>query len=159
MLIILPIVVMLFSCVKKTTEAIAPEFSLSDLKGNTISLSDYRGKVVFLNFWATWCVPCRAEIPGFVEVYEKYREKGMEIIGVSVDKLGPRPLLTFAEEFKISYPVVIATKQVINDYKPGRGIPVTFVIDKQRKIKHKHIGYMDKEMLVSYFLKLQNEQE
>ncbi|MFQ6070696.1 MAG: TlpA disulfide reductase family protein [Candidatus Aminicenantales bacterium] len=157
-LILILLMLSLFSCSKKELSPVtAPDFSLQDLEGKTISLSDYRGKVVFLNFWATWCAPCKAEIPGLVEMYEKYREKGMEIIGVSVDRLGAKPLISFAQEYRINYPVIIATQRLVDDYRPGRFIPVTVIIDKEGKIRKKHIGFMSKETIENYFLQLQGE--
>lgn len=135
----------------------APEFTLTDLSGNEIVLSNYKGKVVFLNFWATWCPPCRAEIPGFVEAYAEYKDKGMEIIGISVDRVGSDKVLDFAKAFKINYPVVMYTTEIIRDYEPGRAIPTTIVIDKNGKIRHKHIGYMDKGTMERYFLDLAEE--
>ncbi|NIM92079.1 MAG: redoxin domain-containing protein [Candidatus Aminicenantes bacterium] len=135
----------------------APGFTLQDLYGNEISLSDYEGKVVFLNFWATWCGPCRKEIPGFLEIYDQYKSKGMEIIGVSVDKTGPASVLNFSRQYKISYPVVMSTQKLERDYRPGQFIPTTFIIDKKGQIRHKHVGYMDKRTLKNYFLEIDAE--
>jgi cytochrome c biogenesis protein CcmG/thiol:disulfide interchange protein DsbE len=135
----------------------APGFSLKDLKGNEISLSDYKGKVVFLNFWAIWCPPCRQEIPGFVEVYNQYKDKGMEIIGISLDKKNPKKMQRFMDKYKINYPVVFGTQEVIMDYKPGQFIPVTIIIDQKGKIRHKHIGFLDKGSLKDYFVRLIKE--
>lgn len=135
----------------------APEFVLTDLSGNEISLSDFKGKVVFLNFWATWCSPCRAEIPGFVEAYSQYKEKGMEIIGVSVDRGGTNKVLEFVRTYRINYPVAMYTMKIIRDYELGRAIPTTIIIDRKGRIRRKHIGYMDKGTLERYFLDLAEE--
>jgi cytochrome c biogenesis protein CcmG/thiol:disulfide interchange protein DsbE len=135
----------------------APDFTLTDLMGNELMLSDYQGKVVFMNFWATWCPPCRAEIPGFVEAYQEYKDDGMEIIGISVDRVGKDKVLDFARAFNINYPVAIFTSKIIRDYEPGRMIPTTIIIDKNGRIRHKHIGYMDKDTLERYFLDLADE--
>jgi len=162
--IALPLILVFFSCAKAEklgnsdeNYPLAPQFSLEDLKGNTIALSDLEGKVIFLNFWATWCSPCRVEIPDFVESYKENKDKGLEILGVSVDRAGTKSLLGFVEEFKINYPVALATPKIVNDYQPGRFIPVTIIIDKKGKIRHKHIGPMDKKTLEKYFFKLIEE--
>jgi len=135
----------------------APDFTLTDLSGNEVSLSSLNGKVIFLNFWATWCPPCRKEIPGFIEIYEKYKNQGIVVIGISVDKTGVDSVRDFVEKEKITYPVVMSTTDVVNDYKPGRFIPTTIIVDKNGKIRHKHIGYMDKDTLEKNFLDLNKE--
>lgn len=132
----------------------APDFTLTDLNGQTISLADFEGKVIFLNFWATWCPPCRQEIPGFIEIYEKYKDKGMVIIGISVDRGGVAKVKEFVNDNNITYPVAMFTDEIIKAYQPGRFIPTTIIIDKERKIRNKHVGYMDKETLEKYFLDL-----
>jgi cytochrome c biogenesis protein CcmG/thiol:disulfide interchange protein DsbE len=135
----------------------APDFTITDLSGNELSLSDYEGKVIFVNLWATWCSPCRAEIPGFVEVYEEYKDQGMQIIGISVDDFGADKVRDFVKKYEISYPVAMYTREFIRAYEPGRAIPETIIIDKDGYIRHRHIGYMDKETLTNYFLKLAEE--
>ena len=164
-LFILPLILIFLSCAESgITEnpgkeyPPAPGFTLDDLYGNKVSLSDYEGKVVFLNFWATWCGPCRKEIPGFMEIYNQYKSKGMEIIGVSVDRTGAASVLNFSRQYKISYPVVMSTQKLERDYRPGQYIPTTFVIDKKGQIRHKHIGYMDKRTLQNYFLEIEAEE-
>ncbi|MBS3819265.1 TlpA family protein disulfide reductase [bacterium] len=132
----------------------APEFSLEILDGKTVSLSNYEGKVLFLNFWATWCPPCRDEIPGFIEMYEEYQAEGLEIIGISLDKGNRNKVKQFVKSYEINYPVAMATPKVVEDYQPGRYIPTTIVIDREGKIRHKHVGYMDKETMKKYFLEL-----
>ncbi len=139
----------------------APDFVLTDLTGRTISLSDYRGKVLFLNFWATWCPPCRAEIPDFIEAYKENKDKGFEILGISVDTKGKDVVASFVEKYKINYPVVLEsrskTQQLIEDYQPGQFIPTTIIIDKQGRIRQKHVGQMDKKTLLQYFQKYAGE--
>ena len=134
-----------------------PLFSLQDLNEKKSELKQYRGKVVFLNFWATWCGPCRKEIPGFIEVYNEYKDKGMAIIGISLDETGLNSVLRFAEKYNINYPVAMGTNKIVKDYQLGRFIPETTIIDKNGKIRDKHIGYMDKNTLKNYFLKLVEE--
>ncbi|MBA7706017.1 Thiol-disulfide oxidoreductase ResA [subsurface metagenome] len=163
-LVLLPLVIVLFVCAEAEKTSIfgnnssqAPDFTVKDLKGREISLSNYSGKVVFLNFWATWCGPCKAEIPDLIQAYKQYKDKGMEIIGISVDRISPKSVLKFAEKYKINYPVVMSTDKIQKDYDPGPYIPTTIIIDQEGKIRHRHIGYMNKETLNSYFLKLTEE--
>ena len=118
----------------------APEFALDDLKG----------KVIFVNFWATWCGPCRHEIPDFIEFYDKYKEKGMEIIGISVDK-SEKKVKDFMDKHKINYPVAMATNDIMGDYKPGRYIPTTIIINPNGNIVEKKVGVMDMATLESYY--------
>jgi peroxiredoxin len=133
----------------------APDFTLTDLNGKTIRLSDYEGKVLFLNFWATWCPPCRAEIPDFVEAYADQKANGLEILGISLDTNGKEAVAAFAEQYKINYPVVLEsgrkTEQLVNDYQPGQYIPATIIIDKAGRIRHKEVGAIDKDTLLSHF--------
>lgn len=165
-LLFLPLVLIFSLCANTNTEkepssdspfTPAPDFTLTDLRGNQVMLSDYKGKVVFLNIWATWCPPCRTEIPGFVEAYAEYKDKGLEIIGISVDQGGTDKVIDFVKAFRINYPVVMYTNQIIRDYEPGRAIPVTIIIDRNSRIRHKHIGYMDKWTLERYFFDLAQE--
>ena len=132
----------------------APDFSLKDLDGKNIAFSDYSGKVLFLNFWASWCPPCRNEIPGFVEVYEKYKNQGMVILGVSVDHGGVDLVKSFAKQNNITYPLAMVTRQIIEDYRPGNSIPFTIIIDREGKIRERHLGYLDKRELERIFLEL-----
>ena len=135
----------------------APEFSVKDLDGKTVSLSEMKGKVVFLNFWATWCPPCREEIPDFVEFYDQNRSRGVEIVGLSVDRLSPDDLRAFVQKNKMSYPVVFATKRIIEAYEPGPYIPTTIVIDRQGRIRDKQVGGVDKKTLNDWFQRLSAE--
>ena len=123
----------------------APNFKLQTLRGRTIELSQLKGKTVVINFWATWCGPCRAEIPGFIEVYEKYKSKGLEIVGVSVDEGGWSDVKPFVKEYKIDYPVVLATKKVEKEYGNIDAIPTTFIVDKNGFIVDRHLGYLKME--------------
>ena len=132
----------------------APDFQLESLDGETISIGGLRGRPVLLNFWATWCPPCREEIPGFVETYAVYHEKGMEILGISLDRQGVYVVKKFAEKYEVNYPIALGTQQLVQDYQPGQYIPTTIIIDREGKIRHRHVGYMDKTVLEKYFLEL-----
>ncbi|MFZ2053802.1 MAG: TlpA disulfide reductase family protein [Candidatus Aminicenantales bacterium] len=141
--------------------ASAPDFTLTDLNGKTITLSDYKGKVLFLNFWATWCPPCRTEIPDFIEAYTEQKANGLEILGISLDSNGKSAVAAFIEKYKVNYPVVLETRRntekIINDYQPGQYIPTTIIIDKSGRIRSKEVGAIDKETLLKYFQQLAAE--
>ena len=124
----------------KASAKAAKDFTVTTLDGRNMSLSDFSGKVVILDFWATWCPPCRAEIPMFVELYRDYRNKGLEILGVSVDQGGPAGVRRFASDNKINFNVAMANNRIVNTYGPIRSIPTTFVLDKKGRIRQKFIG-------------------
>ena len=117
------------------------DFTIKDVDGNNVSLSIYKGKVVLLNFWATWCGPCKAEIPGFVRLQEKYRDKGLVIVGYSVDDTAEKAK-AYAAEYKMNYPILLGEgKEDLQDaYGPIWGLPSSFIISKDGKVCRKHIG-------------------
>ena len=121
----------------------APEFTLSDMCGKAVSLSYFKGKAIILDFFATWCPPCRQEIPDFVDLQKTYGPKGFTMIGVSLVTL--QETKEFAAKIGISYPVLIDDGKVSASYGPVRAIPTTFVIDKNSTIVKMYIGYRPKE--------------
>lgn len=124
---------------RASVHALAPDFSLPDLTGQNLRLSSYRGKVVLLDFWATWCDPCREEIPRFVELQEQYGAAGLQIVGVSMDD-GPEPVREFYQRFKINYPVVMGDAKTGELYGGILGLPIAFLIGRDSRIVAKHIG-------------------
>jgi len=117
----------------------AADFSLPDLAGHTLTLSSYHGKVVLLDFWASWCDPCRAEIPRFVELQNKYRNQGLQIIGVSMDD-GPEPVREFYQRFRMNYPVVMGNAKTGELYGGVLGLPIAFLIGRDGRVYSRHIG-------------------
>ena len=122
----------------------APGFALTDSKGATVKLSDYKGKVVLLDFWATWCGGCKVEIPWFMEFENKYKDGGLAVIGVSMDEDGWKAVKPFIEQKKLNYPVVIGTEDLAKKYGGVDALPVTFLIDREGKIASTHTGLVDK---------------
>jgi cytochrome c biogenesis protein CcmG/thiol:disulfide interchange protein DsbE len=119
----------------------APDFTLSDLNGKQFRLSDYSGKLVFVNFWATWCPPCRAEIPGFIKMYDKYKDQGLEIIGISTDRDGKDVVKKFIQKNGVNYPIVMYEMDVIEAYGGITGIPTTFIVNQKGEIVNKFVGF------------------
>jgi thiol-disulfide isomerase/thioredoxin len=124
----------------------AAEFTLNDIKGVKKSLSDFKGKVVILDFWATWCPPCRQEIPHFISLYDEYKGKGLEIIGIALDRGGANVVTAFSEQNKINYTVLLGNEEVSDLYGGIAAIPTTFILDKEGTIRKKYIGYNEKEV-------------
>jgi len=145
--VILTLIVMVLVTVASTaaqSQGKAPNFSLKSTDGSTFELAKLKGKVVVVNFWATWCGPCRSEIPGFLEVYRQYKSKGLEIVGVSLDRGGWSEVRPFVEKYKVSYPVVVGDGNLADAYGGIEAIPTTFVVDKKGNIVNKHLGYLNK---------------
>jgi len=114
----------------------APDFSLKDLGGRNVHLSDYKGKVVLVNFFASWCPPCRMEIPGFERMHTSYRNRGFAVIGVALDNVPP----SFIKAMGMTYPVVEANDTVIGDYGNISSMPVSFLVGKNGRIIKKVMG-------------------
>ncbi len=122
----------------------APIWTMQNLKGADVTLADFKGKVVVLDFWDTWCPPCRAEIPGFIELQDEYKDKGVVFVGAALGREGPDKVASFAENQGMNYPVVLATAEVVNMYGPITGIPTKFIIDRDGKVRARFVGGMPK---------------
>jgi cytochrome c biogenesis protein CcmG, thiol:disulfide interchange protein DsbE len=120
----------------------APDFILPQLDGQDLRLSSYRGKVVLLDFWASWCEPCRVETPQLIELQQKYGDCGLQIIGVSMDD-SPEPVRAFYRQFHMNYPVVMGTAKTGELYGGVLGLPIAFLITRDGRIYAKHIGATD----------------
>lgn len=131
--------------VKPTDRAMAPDFTLNDAEGEPIKLSAYRGTVVLLNFWATWCVPCRQEIPWFVEFQRSNRQRGFAVLGVSMDEGGWRSVRPFLENRHVNYPVMIGSDEVAARFGGLDALPLTLIIDRSGRVATVHAGLCTKE--------------
>lgn len=127
----------------------APTWELKKLDGTVLKSADLAGKVVIVDFWATWCPPCRAEIPGFVTLQKKYADKGVVFVGMSVDQGGVGVVKKFAEANHMNYPIVLADEGVVNAFGGIEAIPSTFVINRKGEIVKMFVGYDSPEKFES----------
>lgn len=127
-----------------TPAAPSPAWELKGVDGKPVKSSDFAGKVVILDFWATWCGPCRMEIPGFIELQKQYADKGLVVVGVSLDQDGASVVKSFMDKTGINYPVVLGDETIVNAFGGVEGIPTTFIIDRNGQIVGKHVGYAAK---------------
>jgi peroxiredoxin len=132
----------------------APAFTLQDLNGKNVSLADFRGKVLILDFWATWCPPCVKEIPHFIELYEQYKDKGVEIVGISLDQAGVSVVKAFVQKYQIKYPIMMTDGKIDKAFGGIPSIPTTFLIDSAGNISKKYVGYNDKAVFEADIKKL-----
>lgn len=121
---------------KPALNEMAPDFSLKNLSGKNVRLSDFKGRVVLVNFWASWCPPCKMEIPGFQKVYTAYKDRGFTIIGIAMDDVSS----SFIKDMGMTYPVVMANDKVIRDYGNISGIPTSFLVGRDGRIIKKVMG-------------------
>jgi len=127
---------------KQKNEKLAPDFSLTSLDGKKITRDSLKGKVVILDFWATWCPPCRAAIPHLVELYKKYGNQGLVIVGVSLDRGGKEEVADFAERNHIDYNLVMgANNAILKDFGDVSSIPTIIILNQQSEIIFKAVGY------------------
>jgi thiol-disulfide isomerase/thioredoxin len=132
----------------------APDFSLKDASGAEIRLSDYKGKVVLLNFWATWCPPCKAEVPWFEEFQRTYANQGLVIIGISMDEDGWKVVRPYMEATKINYRVAIGDDALAQKYGRVESLPETLLIDRDGRIAARHVGIVEKSVYESEIVRI-----
>ncbi len=131
---------LLSSCAKRAKDKSAPEFALKDANGQTVHLSDYKGKVVLLDFWATWCGPCKIEIPWFMEFEQQFKDRGFAVVGVSMDEDGWTAVKPYLVRMKVNYRILLGNDQIGTLYGGVESLPTTFLIDRQGKIASVHVG-------------------
>jgi len=133
----------------------APEFELKTLDGRAVKLSDFRGKAAVLNFWATYCGPCRVEMPWLIDLYQQYRSRGLEIIGVSMDDDGEQEqVANFLREFRVNYTILLGNRVVGDAYGGVRLLPQTFFIDRKGQITGSVVGMKSKQEFETYIKQL-----
>jgi thiol-disulfide isomerase/thioredoxin len=136
----------------------APVFSLEVPQSQPVRLEDYKGKVVLLNFWATWCGPCRQEIPWLVSFQQQYKDQGFSVVGVSLDEYGWDAVGPYAKSKNINYPLAIGTPEVRRSYGDLQALPTTFMIDQQGRIAAVHVGMAAKQTYQEEIVALLNAQ-
>ncbi len=127
-----------------TQSSLAPDFSLESLDGKSLRLSDFRGKAVLLNFWATWCGPCKIEMPWFVDLQKEYGSQGLQIVGVAMDDASKEDISKFAKDMGVNYPILIGKESVGDEYGGVPALPESFLISRDGKIVDKIIGLRGK---------------
>lgn len=125
---------------KETDRKRAPNFELADSEGRPVRLSDFAGRVVLVDFWATWCAPCKTSMPWFNELAEKYKEAGLTVIGISIDAEGWAAVKPFLESMRVTYPVVLGNKRVTYLYGDVDAVPVAFFVDRNQRVAAIHSG-------------------
>jgi peroxiredoxin len=136
-------------------KAVAPDFTLEDPSGTPVSLRDFRGKIVFVNFWATWCVPCRAEMPAMEQLYQEFRGQGFAVVGVNFQD-GPQQVSAFSQELHLTFPIALDRKGTVASAYGVRGLPTTYLIDREGHLIGQVIGGRDwdSEDAKAYFRRL-----
>ncbi len=131
-----------------------PPFSLLDVNGNRVDSSLFRGKPTVVNFFATWCPPCREEVPGFAAVYDKYRDRGLEVVGISLDTDTRGNLPAFVMTNRIGYRILLGNVETVKAFGAGSAIPQTFFVGRDGRISNVHVGYMDRDTFDREVLKI-----
>jgi len=120
----------------------APDFSLEQMNGESFRLSDHRGEIVVVNFWATWCPPCRKEIPGFIQLQKEFGTEGVTIVGVSLDDTGFEAVRPYAENTDINYPLVVGSDRLTRKYGGVRALPTSFVVGPEGTVQYARPGFL-----------------
>ncbi len=124
-----------------------PALELTDLDGHTLSLAGLKGKVVIIDFWATWCPPCREAIPDLIDLKKQYGPRGLEVVGISLDENAERILPRFVHDFGINYPVVIGSEEIAAAFGGILGLPTTFIVDREGMVRSRFMGYIDRKRM------------
>jgi thiol-disulfide isomerase/thioredoxin len=128
----------------------APDFSISTIAGKSLKFEKLKGRPVIVDFWATWCGPCRYAMPHLQAMHERYGKDGLTVIGVSVDDGGPERVKKYVDRLGVSFPIAMANEEMLDAYGPLRALPTTFFINRQGDVVRRVVGYIDAETLESY---------
>jgi peroxiredoxin len=126
----------------------APDFKLKSTDGKDVRLSDYKGKIIVIDFWATWCAPCRKGIPDLIDIQKKYKEK-VVVIGISLDTQTQSDVIPFIKKFGINYPIAYGNAEVVQAYGNIQAIPTSFIVDQKGNIVDTHVGLVDKSVYLN----------
>lgn len=126
----------------------APYFTLPTLDGDTLTMADLEGQVIVLNFWATWCAPCRVEIPDLIEMQTELEDEGVQFVGISIDDLGIEAVRAYAKEARFNYPILLGDGEIANAYGGVYALPTTILVDREGMVKRKITGLVSKSMLM-----------
>lgn len=141
----------LFFCLTLATAAVsAAGFTLTDTKGATHNLADYKGKWVLVNFWATWCPPCLEEIPDLINLHEAYKDKKLAVIGIAVDYQNPKQVIEFANNMFITYPIVLGNAKINAQIGQIRGLPTTYLYNPEGKLVASNVGALTRDAVEKY---------
>ena len=142
------VVLLTRNCATEATDVdeMMPAFQLKDVDGVEFDSSQLKGKVVIIDFWATWCPPCRMEVPHFQALHEQYGDKGLAMVGISLDSEGAYTVKPFMANNKVTYTMLIGDQNIANEYGGIRAIPTTFVVDRSGKVVKKYTGYRDQSV-------------
>jgi thiol-disulfide isomerase/thioredoxin len=139
-----------FPVTQKISPSVLPEFNLSDIEGHQHNISEWRGKILVINFWASWCIPCRKEIPDFIALQERYAAQGLQFVGIALES--KEDAAAFVATTNINYPILVGGDQGIvlaqQLGNPANIVPYTLIVDRQGKIIHQHPGEFSKEQIV-----------
>jgi thiol-disulfide isomerase/thioredoxin len=156
LLVVALLIYLLFFYHRSSTVVTAPDkqaafydFTLQTMDGKNVALSDYKGKVLIVDIWDTWCPPCKKGIPEFIDIYSKYRTNGLEILGVAIGQQGETTVQNFIRDYGINYTNVLATKSFLSGVGGITGIPTTFIIDQNGMTFRKYIGYTPQNTIES----------
>ncbi len=152
------IILSLITCMPKNARIQSPKLKVNTFNAGEITLEEQKGKVVILDFWATWCPPCRMEIPGFIDIKKKYPDSLVEIIGIALER-NPNKVKKFMKKLGINYPIAMGTREIVSKFGNIQAIPTTFVIDPEGNICQRYVGYTPKDKFINDIERLLKERK